>query len=79
MGIDFRLNGRRVQPGQVGREVARDLEARVRATVERRALAVLCPVHRQAPTTTWAGDEMKVTACCEAGTAAVETALGMRG
>ncbi len=75
MGIEFRYKGRKVQPGQLGRELTRDLEASAREMVTRRVRGVICPVHLTAQTVSGTGDDMKVTGCCEEGIAAVKKAL----
>ncbi len=75
--IEWKFNGRRVPPGQLGNEVANAMKREVLATATKAVTGVCCPVHGSPPRSVRVHEEagqlrFQYEACCDRLTEAVE-------
>lgn len=69
MGVKFRLDGRRISPGQFGRELRRTLERDMERAVEDHAKKLArqarCPRHGKSGRVIRRGGKLYIESCCE--------------
>lgn len=73
--VKFKLNGRDVRVGDLGRELSRSIETEMRRNAEQRIGRVKsrrCPEHGKTPTVRTTRDGFSVEACCERFTAEIQ-------
>ena len=78
--IEWKFNGRRVAPGQLGNEVAKALKREVLAGATKAVTGVRCPVHGSHPTNVRVHEEagklrFQYEACCDRLTETVEKSI----